>query len=164
MGAIIFIHRLIKKISIMGEIRFYHLNRKPLYETVAILTERAVMGGKKVVIVASDKALFPKISDALWMTKPDSFLPHMVHGDENSSAPILITDECENTHGAQTCFMLPDATWGDCARFDLVCHIFEGQNESQAQTAREHWKQLKNQAHTLTYWQQDDAGKWIQKA
>ncbi len=148
----------------MSDIRFYHLNRKPLYETVAILTERAVMGDKKAVIVASDKSLFPKISDALWMTKPDSFLPHATKGDENSSAPILITDEFENTHSAQTCFILPEATWGDCTRFDLVCHIFEGQNESQVQAARGFWKQLKDQAHNLTYWQQDDAGKWTQKA
>jgi DNA polymerase III subunit chi len=147
----------------MTEIRFYHLNRKPLLETVAILAERAITGGKKVVIMAETAAVFEKLSDALWVTKPESFLPHTSSHDESTTAPIFITDTFENPTNAQTCFILPAAPWGDVGLFTLVCHIFEGQNESQVIAARAHWKTLKDQGHTLTYWQQDEAGKWIQK-
>ena len=32
------------------------------------------------------------------------------------------------------------------------------------EAAREHWKRLKGEGHQLTYWQQNNDGRWVKKA
>jgi DNA polymerase-3 subunit chi len=32
------------------------------------------------------------------------------------------------------------------------------------EAARGHWKRLKGEGHQLTYWQQNNDGRWVKKA
>jgi DNA polymerase-3 subunit chi len=42
--------------------------------------------------------------------------------------------------------------------------MFDGFDEPQLQKARESWKRLKGEGHTLSYWQQNQDGRWQRKA
>ena len=47
--------------------------------------------------------------------------------------------------------------------FKMCCEIFDGNDESLVQTARDRWKTYKDAGHDLAYFQQDETGKWVKK-
>ena len=51
----------------------------------------------------------------------------------------------------------------DANTFQSYCNIFDGRDDAQVHTAREAWKRLKAENHTLTYYQQGEKG-WEKKA
>ena len=42
--------------------------------------------------------------------------------------------------------------------------LFSGADEAELANARAQWKELREAGYSLAYHQQDDAGKWIEKA
>ena len=42
--------------------------------------------------------------------------------------------------------------------------MFDGYDQAQLEGARAHWKTLKAEGHALTYWQQNQDGRWVKKA
>src|SRR3546814_19019765 len=50
------------------------------------------------------------------------------------------------------------------ADYGLCVLLFDGGDEEALAQAREQWKALKAAGHAVTYWQQDDSGRWGQKA
>jgi DNA polymerase-3 subunit chi len=46
----------------------------------------------------------------------------------------------------------------------LVCEMLDGRVDTQIIDARKRWKVYKDDGHDLTYWQQDENGKWDKKA
>ena len=47
---------------------------------------------------------------------------------------------------------------------DRVFVLFDGNDDAALSVARGQWKALKGEGHALSYWQQDDAGRWTQSA
>ncbi|MBM7328292.1 DNA polymerase III subunit chi, partial [Agrobacterium sp. S2] len=48
--------------------------------------------------------------------------------------------------------------------YERIVFMFDGYDAYQTEIARNHWKRLKTEGHSLTYWQQSPEGRWQKKA
>ena len=49
-------------------------------------------------------------------------------------------------------------------RLCQIVYLFDGRDEDARAKAREQWKRAKAEGHAVTFWQQNDGGRWEKKA
>lgn len=149
----------------MSEIRFYHLQRASLEDTLPVMLERAYGRGERVLVMAGSTERVEALTAHLWTYKPESFLPHGSAKDGEAAAqPIYLTAAEENPNGAGLLMLCDGATRGDLGGFSLVCELFDGNDDGAVAAARDRWKNYLQAGHKLVYFQQSAAGKWEEKA
>lgn len=150
------------------EIRFYHLTQSPLERALPALLQKALKGGKRIVLTTTDKQSREDIDQGLWTWSADSFIPHgnaSKHQDNAADHPIWVTDDAtNNANNADTLILTGLSECVDFGHYQLCCKIFNGHDHSAVQQSRDLWKQYKEAGHSLTYWQQTAQGGWEQKA
>lgn len=142
------------------QVDFYYLTRDPVEKLVAVLAQKTLDGGEKLLLVSSDFEQIEKMSAALWDAGSTSFLAHGIVGcPEDKSQPILISDECNPINQARF-VALADGEWRDDALgFERTFYLFT-QNEIDA--ARQAWRNLSMQENVQPrYWKQD-GGRWVE--
>ncbi len=101
----------------------------------------------------------------LWSFADDSFLPH---GSKLDGAPerqpVWLTAVDENPNGATVRFYVDGAAVGDIAGLERAIIIFDGADEAAITRAREDWKRLKAGGNTISYWQQNEDKRWVNRA
>ncbi len=149
----------------MTEIRFYHLQKQTLDQALPAILKKALAGGHKMIVKFPDTESAERMNQHLWTYDPNGFIPHGSKKDGyDSHQPIWLTDQDDNPNGAKTVFTVNNATCEKLENYDLYCHMFDGFNQDMVQNARERWKLYKDRDFTLTYWKQDETGKWSQAA
>lgn len=149
----------------MAEVLFYHLQAQPLEEVLPSLLERSLARGWRVAVQSGGQGKLSDLDTLLWSYRDDSFLPHGAADAEFADQqPILLTAEPDNLNAAHVRFLVHDAALPDDLPYDRVVLMFDGADEQAVGSARQHWKTLKTGDHDLTYWQQNDAGRWEKKA
>ena len=149
----------------MTEIRFYHLTRKRLEEALPALLEKCLERGWRSVVMAASEERVEALAQHLWTWRERSFLPHGTARDgEPEHQPIWLTAMNDAPNGATVLFLTDGAGSPSVGRFDLVCELFDGNDDQAVVTARERWRTYKADGHTLTYWQQSPAGGWEKKS
>jgi DNA polymerase III subunit chi len=148
----------------MTEIRFYHLERSGPDQVLPALLTKALQTGKRVLIKTPDAAYAERLSEHLWTYDPNSFLPHGTAKDGfETDQPVFLSETAENKNNAEILFSLHDHEIPNLETYHMVCAIFDGRDEAALEAARARWKIYKDSNHTLTYWQQGEAG-WEKKA
>jgi DNA polymerase III subunit chi len=149
----------------MSEIRFYHLQRASLEDTLPVILERAYGRGERALVMAGSSERVEALAAHLWTYRPDSFLPHgTVKDGAAAEQPIYLTAEAETPNAAKLLILCDGATRADVGDFTVVCEMFDGNDEAAVAAARERWKAYKEAGHRLIYFQQSPAGKWEEKA
>lgn len=149
----------------MTEILFYHLQTQPLERALPALLERCLERGWKAVVEAGSQERRDAIDGALWTYREDSFLPHGTPKDgAPETQPVVVTAEPHNPNNAPVRFLVDGAAPTDVARYTRVVLIFDGNDADMLGQARAQWKALKADGHDLSYWQQDENGRWTRKA
>ncbi|WP_374655096.1 DNA polymerase III subunit chi [Dongia sp.] len=154
----------------MAEIRFYHLTRSRLEDALIRLLRRILDRPDRAVVIAGSMERVEALNAHLWTFDPASFLPHGSARDGNASEqPVYLTTSLENPNRAKfllLCDGAPAPTCDDLAAqgFDLVCILFNGQDEEALTAARATWRDYKSAQQQLVYYQQDEDGGWIEKA
>jgi DNA polymerase-3 subunit chi len=149
----------------MTEVRFYHLQRANLERVLPVMLSRVLERGQRAVVQLGSQERLEAVNDWLWTFDPGSFLPHGGSAEGHpGDQPVWLTLEEERPNGAQVLFLADGATSGKTAEFDLVAELFDGNDETAVTAARQRWKGYKDAGHEVTYWQQDDSGRWQQKA
>lgn len=149
----------------MAEVLFYHLQAQPLEEVLPGLLERSLGRGWRVVVQVGSKEKVTDLDLLLWSYRDDSFLPHGTSDEEFvEQQPILLTTDQDNRNAAHVRFLVHDAMLPEDMSYERVVLMFDGTDELAVGNARQHWKALKTSDHDLTYWQQNDAGRWEKKA
>ena len=144
-------------------IRFYHLQKQSIENALPQITEKAYKAGYRCLVRLGTKNDVSRINEALWTFHADSFIPHGSEKDGNADKqPIWITDKEENPNQANALIINGAANY-DPSEYDLCCDIFDGKQEIEVQAARERWAQYKKQGLELTYWYQDEKGRWTEK-
>ena len=147
------------------EILFYHLTESRIEDALPSLLERSLERNWRVAVQTVDDARCELLDDHLWTFRPDSFLPHGMDSGPNADLqPILLTSGAANQNKAGVRFVIDGAEPPELSGYDRVVFMFDGHDESQVQSARGHWKRLKGEGHTLSYWQQNQDGRWEKKA
>lgn len=149
----------------MAELRFYHLTRKTLEQTLPGLLEKSLERGWKAVVLTGSEERAEALAQHLWTYKPDGFLPHGTAKDGHPDRqPVYLTPADERPNGAQVLFLTDGAESGRVGEYELACDLFDGNDPDAVSAARRRWKAAKDAGHALTYWQQNERGGWEKKA
>ena len=149
----------------MAEILFYHLTESKLEDALPPLLDKSVERGWRVVVQTTDEERRDFLDTHLWTWREDSFLPHGTDAaDFASDQPILLTTGPANDNHATVRFIIDGAPPPPSLDgYDRVVFMFDGYDQPQVEKARGHWKTLKGDGHVLTYWQQNQDGRWVKK-
>ena len=149
----------------MSDVLFYHLLSTPLEAVLPDLLEKSLAKGWTVVVQTGQSARVEALNNALWTHKDVSFLPHGSSADgEGADQPIWLTDGVDNPNGAAIRFLVDGAQVDDANSYERVVYLFNGNDHDQLAHARERWKVEKAAGHAVTYWAQNEYGKWEKKA
>jgi DNA polymerase-3 subunit chi len=146
------------------EVLFYQLDRQPLERVLPSLLERTLERGWRAVVQASSKERVDALDTELWTYDEASFLPHGTdrQGDAERQ-PILLTIGDGNPNGASVRFLVDGAVLPELVGYQRIVHLFEASAPAVA-AARQEWQRARDQGCAVTYWQQDQNGRWVKKA
>lgn len=149
----------------MAEIRFYHLERRRLDDVLPRMAALAVERGWRAIIRAGSEERVEQLTGLLWTYDDESFLPHGSKADgAGELQPLWLTAGDDNPNGADTVFFVDGARPAAVDGLRLAIVIFDGNDEAAVAAAREDWKSLRAAGHAMSYWQQDESGKWQDRA
>lgn len=148
----------------MSEVLFYHLERRTLEDALPPLLERCLSRGWKVCVRAESAARADMIDRHLWTYSDESFLPHGLASEPGGEGqPVLITVGDDIPIGAQVLFIVggaPAPVWTGVGGLIRVVLMFDGHDPAAVQAARTGWKGAKAAGYDVTYWKENEAGKW----
>lgn len=148
----------------MAEIFFYHLGDEPLEKILPSLVRRGLERGIRMAIESAHVDRLPKISELLWAVEDVAFLPHGYGNDEPIHQPIWLCANPENPNGATYRFFIDGAMPQTIDGLERALILFDSNSEEALVNARNEWKRRKSEGHAISYWKQDDSGKWKNQA
>lgn len=144
---------------------FYHLQKWPLERALPQILEKVRQAGHKAVVMAASVERLESLSNALWTGDPNSWLAHGSAKDGSAAEqPIWLTDSEENPNDATVLVLTDGMAATDLSGYTRCLDMFDGNDPTAVQSARERWKQASAEDHELHYWQQTDRGGWEEKA
>jgi DNA polymerase-3 subunit chi len=147
------------------EIYFYHLQNQPLEHVLPQLLEKCLERGWRCVVQAQSDERVQALDQQLWTFRDDAFLPHGTDRETNAAdQPVLLTTSDGNANAANVRFFVEGANSENLDGYARAIHLFDGNDPDSVDAAREYWKSAQAAGHAVTYWQQDEAGRWQQKA
>ncbi|GGE38043.1 DNA polymerase III subunit chi [Marinicauda pacifica] len=151
----------------MAELWFYHLEQASVDEALPELLTKLLARGGRAVVASQDEARLEALDAHLWTFRDDAFLPHGRDSEPQASRqPVLLSTETRNVNGASMLFLL-DATPIEIetlADWDRVVVMFEARDEGGVSWARELWSAARKGDAEVSYWRQNDQGRWEKKA
>lgn len=150
----------------MTEILFYHLTRQPLEAVLPTLLRKSLERGWRALVRATTPERVSALDDHLWTFAEDSFLPHGTDREPDpETQPVVIGSGEGNTNAAHALFLVEGAAIpADAQSYERIMLLFDGGDEEALVAARVQWKQVSAAGHAVSYWQQDQAGRWQKKA
>jgi len=149
----------------MTEVRFYHLTRANLESALPVMLERTLERGQRAVVRTGTEDRAESLSHHLWTYRDETFLPHGTGKDGfPEDQPIWLTAKDETPNDPDVLFLTDGAAASDLGRFKLCAILFDGRDADAVAAARAQWKALADEGQEVTYWQQDENGRWAQKA
>jgi DNA polymerase III subunit chi len=147
----------------MPEILFYHLEYSPLERALPALLEKVLERGWRAVVEVGGAERLEALDNSLWTYSEEGFLPHGLAQEEGvADQPVVLTADGVNPNGAGVRFFVDRAVPRSGDGYERLCYIFSGHDPDAVAEAREAWKALR-EGNALTYWQQDENGRWKKK-
>jgi DNA polymerase-3 subunit chi len=149
----------------MVEVLFYQLDRQPLEAVLPQLLERTLERGWRACVQAGSEERIEALCNELWMWRDEAFIPHGTEQDGNGELqPIWLTDGDDNPNGATVRFLVDGAAAPSLDGLARAVYLFDGHDPTALATARTRWSEALQAGHEVTYWQQDEDGRWIKRA
>jgi len=150
----------------MTDIRFYHLETKPLEQALPALLQKIFSKGHRVLLSTPTLGRAQQIDSHLWVYAPETFLPHGLVGEAmDHRQPILISTDTQNTNKADVLVLCDYQTVPENIQdFSMCCDFLNGHDEGAITAARTRWAAYKSMGHTVTYWQQTESEGWREKS
>jgi DNA polymerase-3 subunit chi len=148
----------------MAEVLFYHLEVRPLEAVLPQLLEKTLERGWRAVVECGSRERAEALDAHLWTFRDDSFLPHGLAGEESDTLqPILITTDGTNPNNATVRFFVDRAVPHSAKDYQRLVYMFSGHDPDAVAEARQAWRELRTD-NAVTYWQQEQDGRWVKKA
>lgn len=149
----------------MTRVDFYHLQRSTLEDTLPKLAQLSLKAGHKVLLKTSSLDRLDELNTHLWTFDAHEWLPHGSKKDGFvDKQPLYMTVEDDNPNEADLLILTDGADCSDLSPYVRCLDIFDGNSEIDKKDARQRWKRHLDTGLTLYYWQQDEMGRWIEKA
>jgi DNA polymerase III subunit chi len=149
----------------VAEVLFYHLQHKPLAAVLPNLVAKSIDCGWRAVVQAVTEERLAALDDLLWTYSEESFLPHGTDREpQPESQPVLLTISTTNPNAAEVRFLVEGADLPEqIAGYERVVVLFDGDDAEAVTRAREQWREAMKRGASVTYWQQDERGRWQKK-
>ena len=149
----------------MTPVYFYHLERQPLEKVLPRLLATSLERGWRVVVQAGSEERAEALAALLWTYDDEGFLPHGTKQDGCPDLqPIWLTAEDENPNTANIRFYVDGAAVGGIDGLTRAVILFDGQDAEAVERARDGWRRFKGEGREVSYWQQDEQGRWQNRA
>lgn len=166
----------------MTEVLFYHLERAPLEAVLPQLLEKTLERGWKALVRVGSEERLRALDTHLWTWRDDAFLPHGTADQPHAAdQPVLLTTGApenapdsaadtapdaapDNLNAADVLFAVDGAAPDGLEGFTRCVVIFDGRDAAAVARARAQWKAAAAAGHDVTYWQQNENGRWERKA
>ncbi len=151
----------------MTRVDFYHLQKQNLEQVLPKLLEKAYSTGKNIKVKVGNEMRVEFLNSHLWTFDDTSFIPHGSKKDGFAELqPIWFSPDDDNPNHAELLFLIDGAAvdTDTAAKFERIFNIFDGNLDSAVEQSRGLWKLFKSAEMETYYWQQDDNGRWTQKA
>ena len=149
----------------MTEVWFYHLEKQPLDHVLPRIVSKAIERGLPLVIETTSQEQVTKISDMLWAAEDVAFLPHAFEGDGHGELqPVWLTTSADNPNESKMRIYTHGAIPVDISTLSRAMLMFDGNDPQALDAARAEWKRHKTDGHQVSYWRQDESGKWQNQA
>jgi DNA polymerase-3 subunit chi len=157
--------RLLADEGAMTPVFFYHLERQPLESVLPKLLATSLERGWRVVVQAASEERSEAIAAQLWSHDEESFLPHGTKADGFPDLqPVWITAGTDNPNNANVRFFVDGAEVDAIEGLTRAVILFDGNDPDAVDQARAGWKRLRARGHEVTYYQQDEQGRWQNRA
>lgn len=148
----------------MTEILFYHLERRSLEDVLPGLLARSLERGWRVVVQAGSEERVRALDSHLWTYEEAAFLPHGTKADGRpEEQPIWLTDGDDNPNGANVRFLVDGAGAPSLGGYERIVFLFDGGDPEAVEAARGAWREAAGGGHDITYWRQDERGRWVKQ-
>ena len=144
----------------MAEIWFYHLERQPLKQVLPQLLSRGLQQGLRMVVQTATTETIHQISDFLWAAEDVAFLAHGFGEDAGRKQLLWLCADDANPNSASYRFYVEGALPTNLDGLERALILFESSSEDVLVTIRNEWKKRKSEGHSISYWKQDESGKW----
>ncbi len=149
----------------MTEVLFYHMTESTLEDALPGLLERSLQRGWRVIVQTGTEERRDALDLHLWTYRDDSFLAHGTDREPHAGdQPVLLTIGEGNLNAAKIRFLVDGAAPPALGDYERAVFLFDGHDEQQLASARDHWKAMKSASHDVTYWQQTPDRRWERKA
>jgi DNA polymerase-3 subunit chi len=149
----------------MVEVLFYQLDHRPLEAVLPQLLERTLERDWRACVQTGSEERVEALSSALWTWRDEAFLPHGTASDGNGELqPIWLTVGDDNPNGAAVRFLVDGAAAATFAGLERAVYLFDGRDPAALANARARWTEAREAGYEVTYWQQDEDGRWIKRA
>ena len=149
----------------MTDIFFYHLERHPLERVLPQLLERTLERGWRAVIETDSDDRVEALSTMLWTYTEEGFLPHGTARDgQAEDQPVWITASNDNPNRATVRFFIGGTEPSGYDGLERAVLLFDGADPEAVERARRVWKDARGLGHDVSYWQQDEHGRWQNRA
>ena len=150
----------------MLQTNFYHIQNTDLNSTVLKLSLKAIQNNINGIIFSKDENKISIIDDYLWNSGRNNFIPHGTEKDGfPEDQPIFLTSKEIIPNDANLIMNIDGSDIDEdyLSNFEKYFVIFNGNNESELNSARSLWKKYKDYGFELSYWQEAAGGKWQKK-
>lgn len=143
------------------KVDFWQLSRDPAEKVVALIAQRVLGEGERLLVVAADAEQRSTIARALWEAKADAFLANGDASEPHAERqPILLSDACDPLNGASH-VIFADGLWREPEGYGRAFLLFD---EATLEAARGVWRSLDGtEGLERSFFRQDD-GKWTKVA
>ncbi|MEO0418888.1 MAG: DNA polymerase III subunit chi [Pseudomonadota bacterium] len=143
------------------KIDFWQLSRDPVEKVTALIAQRVLDQGERLLVVSAEAQQRAAISKGLWSASPDSFL---ANGEAEAAGaqrqPILLSGSIQAANGASHA-IFADGQFRDAPDFARTFLLFD---DATLQHARETWKALSDREGLERAFFRQDGGKWVKVA
>jgi len=146
----------------MGTLRFYHVTRGSVAETLPKLLARALEAGLRVQIRCADGDRADWLDRALWLGPEADFTPHGVAGGPHDALQPVLIDPAPRLAPGIACLMVVDGAEvavDEVRALGRTFVVFDGQDAAALARARAQWTALTGAGLGAEYWS-EAAGRW----
>ena len=151
----------------MTDVRFYHLTRSRLEDTLPVMLQRTLQREARAVVRFATEERLSDIDEVLWTFNDAEFIPH---GHEKTGfaehQPVWLTLRLDNPGQGSYLFVADGGSFDGYDGFKVCSILFDGRDEQAVAEARKRWVSIRDAEgeHALSYWQQNQRGGWEQRA
>lgn len=141
---------------------FYQLGAVPAEDVIAVLGEKLLNQGERLLVLASEDSQLARLDRVLWDRGPTSFLPHaLAGGSEESRQPVLLSTSPDAANLARN-LLIADGKWREAAlAFNRAFYLFDADTLDEARSA---WRSLAGREDVERHYWANESGRWVEKA